>query len=74
MGRRQLHLRIRRYIERAMAGMSLRQLADRSSVPYATLHDQMSKPRFSVEVLAKVSRVLDLDVRVLLDPTALDDT
>jgi hypothetical protein len=51
-----------------MRDTSLRDVSIASGVPYATLHDQFSKPRFSLDVLLKVVAVLDLDIGVVLGP------
>lgn len=60
MRRREIHFRIRDRIVSCMDGMSLLELSRRSGIPYATLHDQMGKPKFSVEVLVAIAGVLDI--------------
>jgi len=65
MGARELHKRIRDHVQTHMRGMSLLELSRRAGVPYATLHDQMSKPKFSLQVLTGIARALDLKIDIV---------
>lgn len=63
---RHLHARIRTEIERALGGRQWSWLATTAEIPPSTLSTQLAKPKFSVETLCRIARVLDLDLNELL--------
>lgn len=63
---RELHVQVRRNIESALDGRSWSWLAGEIGVPQSTLAGQVCKPRFSLEVVWRIARVLDLDLNELL--------
>lgn len=64
---RGLHVRMRDRIEEALGGRSWTWLADQIDVPQSTLSGQASKPRFSLNVAWRISRVLGVDLSDLID-------
>ena len=56
---RPLHEHIRCQIELALGRRSWAWLAETSGVPQSTLSNQTSRPRFSIDVLMRVSAALD---------------
>lgn len=67
---RLLHYRIRERAVRALAGRSWAWLASEAGIPQSTLSTQLAKPKFSVETLCRIARVLELDLNdLLLVPT-----
>ena len=63
---REIHHHIRARIGEALGGRSWNWLAHESGVPQSTLAQQSSRPKFSVEVLWRISRALDVDFGYLL--------
>jgi len=65
---RALHLHIRTTVELALGDRSWKWLAHQIGVPQSTLSGQVSKPKFSLDVVWRMARVLDLDLQDLLGP------
>ena len=59
---RHMHEYIRARVKAALSGRTLKWLADESKVPQSTLSVQMLKPKFSLDVLARISRALGEDI------------
>lgn len=57
-----LHDHIKAKILSALSGRPLSWLAEKSGVPQSTLSTQMLRPKFSLEVLLKVSAALERDI------------
>jgi CI repressor-like protein len=68
---RGLHYRVRRRIEVALGHRSWKWLAGRIEVPQSTLAGQVSKPKFSLSVVWKIARELNLELNDLM---GLDET
>jgi len=62
----ELHAVIRDRIDTARGRLSLNKLAKSAGVPYATLHDQFSRPKFSIDVLVALAAALDTDLAELI--------
>lgn len=65
-GGRALHVHLKRRIEAALGDRSWKWLADQIGVPQSTLASQVCKPKFSLEVVWRIARVLRLDIQELL--------
>lgn len=63
---RAFHIRVRRNIETALGERSWTWLAKEIGIPQSTLASQVGKPRFSLEVVARIAVVLKLDLHELL--------
>lgn len=68
LGGRALHLHIRNTVERALGDRSWKWLAHQIAVPQSTLSGQVSRLKFSLDVVWRIARVLDLDLQDLLSP------
>lgn len=66
MAGRELHVHVRKEIRAALGGRSWKWLAGRIDVPQSTLASQVSRPKFSLEVVRRSALVLGLDPRRLL--------
>jgi lambda repressor-like predicted transcriptional regulator len=62
----ELHVVIRDRIDAARGSLSLNKLAQSAGVPYATLHDQFSRPKFSLDVLVALATALGTDLSELI--------
>jgi hypothetical protein len=67
----ELHHHIRRTLEQALGARSWNWLARTSGVAQSTLASQLSRPKFSVEVLWRVCLALDLEFGELLPTVPL---
>lgn len=65
-GGRALHVNLKSRIEAALGERSWKWLADQIGVPQSTLASQVCKPKFSLEVVWRIARVLRLDLQELL--------
>ena len=65
---RAVHIFIRGELDRRRKGRTWSALAEEADIPQSTLSNQLSRPRFSVDVLVRLARVLDISVRDLLPP------
>jgi hypothetical protein len=63
---RAVHYHIRDVLQGALGDRTWRWLAEEIGVPQSTLSGQVSKPKFSVAVVWKAARVLDLDFHELM--------
>lgn len=63
---RRLHRKIRDEIEAALGDRNWAWLGREAGIPQSTLSTQLSKPKFSVDTLCRIARVLDLDLNDLL--------
>lgn len=71
MDTREVHLVIRERLCEALAGRPWSWLATQSGVPQSTLAGQVSRCRFSLDTLLKVSRALEMPAsHFLADPRA----
>jgi hypothetical protein len=60
------HRRIRAGIEEALGSRSWAWLAREAHIPQSTLSTQVTKPKFNVETLCRIARVLEIDLNELL--------
>ncbi len=65
---RALHVHVKERIERELDGRSWSWLAQEIGVPQSTLAGQVCKPKFSLEVVWRISKVLGIGLEELLDP------
>ena len=57
-----LHQFIKKRIEASLSGRTVKWLAEASGVPQSTLSTQFARPKFSIDVLARVAGPLGLSV------------
>lgn len=63
---RALHRRIREGIEEALGERTWAWLAQEAGIPQSALSTQLAKPKFNIETLCRIARVLEIDVNDLL--------
>lgn len=63
---RLLHKRILMQIERALAGRSWAWLSHASGVPASTLSNQVTRPKFTLDVLQRIAVALDRPITFFL--------
>ena len=70
---RTLHAEIRTRIKSELGGRPWSWLAQASGVPPWTLSNQVNRPRFSLDVLARIAVALEKDLRDLLPSCSKSD-
>lgn len=63
---REYHLRVRQKVLEALGDRSWKWLSEQSGVPQSTLSTQVTRPRFSIEVLLRLAAALEKDVSFFL--------
>jgi predicted transcriptional regulator len=58
---RETHQQIRQRIEKELGGRTWSWLAKVTGIPPSTLSNQVNRPRFTLEVIRRVGKALDLD-------------